>query len=122
MAKLNLNHPAPSGRLDYIEARKGISANFTHSIDAAFLAQVVGELAEDDVPVGTVHDCIAVRPHEADHLCSSISRHLCKFYEVDHLSVMRLEIQATTGILLPELPMVGTLDPSEIGQNPYAFC
>lgn len=120
--KANIHHAPVGARLDATTAKRGVAANFTHSIDAAFLALFINEAAAHGIPMGTVHDCVAVRPHEADWCHEEIHRCLRSFHATSWLEVMHQEIQGRTGIELPRPPMVGGLPLWEIGSNPYAFC
>ena len=42
-------------------------------------------------------------------------------YAPNWLIGIKEEIQLSTGISLPNLPKIGTLDPAKIGTNPYLF-
>ena len=102
-------------------ACKGIGANFVHGIDAAFLTQVAYGAEAIGLPVLTNHDCFGAMPADAGALHGLLHDTLRGFYAVDWLAVTRAEIESRTGLKLPEPPMVGTLCPGEIGQNPYCF-
>jgi hypothetical protein len=44
-----------------------------------------------------------------------------RMYSTDWLMVWHQEMQDRSGKVLPEPPMVNTLCPGEIGNNPYLF-
>jgi DNA-directed RNA polymerase len=118
---LNIADQPVDAPLSATMASKGIGANFVHGIDAAFLTQVTYGAASIGLPLLTNHDCFGAMPADAGTLHGLLHDTLRGFYAVDWLAVTRAEIESRTGLKLPAPPMVGTLCPGEIGQNPYCF-
>ena len=100
---------------------KSISANVVHSFDAAFCQTVIYRAGENGVQLLTNHDCFASIPSQSSTLHQTLHQELRTFYVVDWLTAIKEEIQATTGLKLPNPPIVGDLNVGEIGTNPYCF-
>lgn len=118
---LNIADQPVDAPLSATMANKGIGANFVHGFDAAFLTQVVYGAEAIGMPVLVNHDCFGAQPADAASLHGLLHDTLRDFYRVDWLAVTRAEIESRTRLKLPAPPMVGTLSPGEIGQNPYCF-
>ena len=103
------------------QANKGLPANLIHSFDAAFCHAIVSRAAERQVQLLTNHDCFAVHPCNAGPMHRLLHEEFRVLYREDWLAVWRSEIQADTGIELPQPPMVNTLEPGLIGTNDYLF-
>jgi len=108
-------------KLDHGLANKAICANFIHSFDAAFMSLMVDLLRERNVPILPNHDCFATTPAHATELHNLLLHQFAGLYRTDWLALFREEVQSTTGVKLPKLPVYGDLCPGEIGQNPYVF-
>ena len=118
---LNIADQPVDAPLSATMANKGIGANFVHGFDAAFLTQVVYEGAGMGLPMLVNHDCFGTMPANAGTLHRLLHDNLRDFYRVDWLGEFKAEVQDRTGLKLPKPPIVGTLEPGEIGQNPYCF-
>lgn len=115
------DQPKP-GELSARESSRSITANLVHSFDAAFAWAMVCISAEQGVLMLPTHDCFAVTPSDAEWLHRTLHSQLGQMYRPDWLAELRDEIPAAAGLSgLTAPPMVGTLEPGEIGQNPYAF-
>jgi DNA-directed RNA polymerase len=108
-------------KFDPAAGRKVVSANFVHSMDAALLCNVTGEMSKLNVPVLVNHDCFATTAAHATELHNRLLWGFAGLYRTDWLAVMREEVQARTGISLPKLPEYGQLPEGQIGTNPYIF-
>lgn len=110
------------GELSARETSRGVMANVVHSFDAAFAWAVVCNGADRGFDVLPNHDCFAVPPCHAGWLHATLHQQLCEFYKPEWLAEMSAEIGTAAGLLgMKPPPMVGDLEPGEIGQNPYCF-
>ena len=117
----NIQDQAFESPLSATQANKGIGANLTHSFDAAFAQQIVHWAGEHRVPVIANHDCFAVHTCNASDFHSAMLSQFRELYKPNWLMVIKEELQARTGIELPDPPYDGTLKPGEIGSNQYLF-
>ena len=116
-----MDQPLP-GELSARETSRSITANLIHSFDAAMAWAVVCGGAEQGIPVLPNHDCFAVAPCDAPWLAATLSREVRALYQPEWLPEIAAEIAAGAGLpAVPPPPMVGGLDPSAIGENPYLF-
>ena len=102
-------------------ANKSLPANFTHGFDAAMVHQFVSAAEEQCVEVLTNHDCFACHPTNATWMHETLHETFRDLYQRNHLEEWRLRLQHQTGISLPKPPLISTLDPKNIGWNPYLF-
>lgn len=102
-------------------ATKNISSNAIHSMDAALVAMVANQLAGQDIPLTTNHDCFATSPAHATQMHNTLLSCFAALYRTDWLAVWREEIETATGVRLPEPPEYGDLGLGDIGTNPYMF-
>lgn len=108
--------------LSVLATNRSITANLVHSFDAALVHAVICRAEAVSAHVLTNHDCFAVTPARARWLHQTLLGELRSLYMPDWLDEIRAEITAHSGIPgLPAPPMVGTLNPARIGQNPYVF-
>lgn len=103
------------------QANKGICAHFVHSWDSAFCVNFVYKAVEQSIQVLTNHDCFAVHATNADKTHKLLHSTFAELYAPDWLTGFADEVQAKTGVCLPDMPAKGNLDPSLIGTNPYLF-
>ena len=118
---IHLNDQPITSRFSSTQANKGIAANFTHAWDATFLSNLCYEAAEQNIPVITNHDCFACHATNAGRVHTMLHDTFGALYAPNWLIGIKEEIQLSTGISLPNLPKMGTLDPGKIGTNPYLF-
>ena len=118
---MNIADQPADAPLSYQGANKSIAANFVHSLDAAYLQAVVYRAGELNIPMLTNHDAFSVHPNHAGTTHQLLLDEMRRIYEVDWLTTWHQEMQDRSGKKLPEPPMVNTLCPGEIGQNPYLF-
>ena len=102
-------------------ANKSLPANFTHGFDAAMVHQFLLRAEEQCVEVLTNHDCFACHPTNASWMHETLLETFHDLYQQNHLEEWRQRLQFQTGMKLPKPPLVSTLDPNEIGTNPYLF-
>jgi len=101
---------------------RAISANVIHSFDAAFCHGVISTCEDHCVPVLTNHDCFATTPRNAEWLHRELHHLMGTTYRADWLAEITAEIRAANGDLkVISPPVVGSLCPGEIGQNPNCF-
>jgi DNA-directed RNA polymerase len=78
--------------------RTGIVANFIHSLDAAHLAQTILKFkAQGGTCVGSIHDCLLVRPSEAELMGRCLREAFVELYQADPLSSPVRLINVDTG-------------------------
>jgi DNA-directed RNA polymerase len=95
------------------EAMDAVAPSFVHSLDAAVLVKAVTKLERD---VGVVHDCVRVRPCDAEAAQRALLWAMEEIFRGDPLMVFHMEIEAllhrngrTDAIAaLPSLPTPGT--------------
>ena len=110
-----------TSKLSSTQANKGIAANFTHAWDACFLSNLCYKAVEQGIPLVTNHDCFACHTAHAGTLHSMLHETFAELYAPNWLIGIKDEIQLSTGIMLPNLPAMGELNPGIIGSNPYLF-
>ena len=118
---IHLNDQPITSRYSSTQANKGIAANFTHAWDATFLSNFCYRAVEQNIPVITNHDCFACHATNAGTVHATLHDTFGELYAPNWLIGIKEEIQLNTGISLPNLPKMGTLDPAKIGTNPYLF-
>jgi DNA-dependent RNA polymerase len=115
--------------------RTGIVANFIHSQDAAHLALTVLDFkAKGGTCVGAVHDCLLVRPSEAQLMGECLREQFIRLYENDPLSMPVKTIDVDTGEVVEyaswyevaveagvELPQRGDFDITEVRHSAWFF-
>jgi len=102
-------------------ARK-LVPDFIHSMDAAFLQRFVSHWGSYDHPIATVHDCFGTTLEHVGTLQSELNDQWHRFYSVDHLTRHQGMVEVVLGREVPAPPIVGTLDRSKVGENPFLFC
>jgi DNA-directed RNA polymerase len=95
--------------------------DFVHSMDAAFLQRFVAHWATYDHPIATVHDCFGTTLEHVGTLQSELNDQWHRFYSVDHLTRHQGMVEMVLGKEVPAPPIVGTLDRSKVGENPFLF-
>jgi DNA-directed RNA polymerase len=113
---------APDIALGGVATARGSMANLIHSFDGSFCQAIISRAGEQRHGIITNHDCFAVTATNASWLAEELMEQSGRQYQPDWLAQIRREITARSGVGIPRPPMVGTLGPEVIGQNPYAFC
>ena len=117
----NIQDQAWESPLSSTQANKGIGANLTHSFDAAFASSVVYWAGEHKVPIASNHDCFSVLPCHASDFHMTLLSQFRELYKPNWLMEIKKEMEARSGISLPDPPYDGSLHVGEIGNNPYLF-
>ena len=107
--------------LSSTQANKSISANTVHSFDSAMVHKIIYEAARAGVAIVPTHDAFATHPATAGQMHKMLHFEFGNMFTKPLLQQMKAEIEDRTGVLLPEPPNHGTLDPMAIGSNPYLF-
>ena len=108
--------------LSVLASNRSITANLIHSFDAALVAAVICRAEGVGAYALPTHDCFAVVPARVGWLHQTLHSELRTLYLPDWLAELRSEIACySKAKKLPAPPMVGTLTPGSIGQNPYCF-
>jgi len=94
-----------------------VTADFIHSMDAAFLQHFVHQW---DGPIVAVHDCFGTTLDRVHVLRDDLAEQFQKFYQSCHL-MNHYRYLAEHGIDVGLPPMVNTLDVEQIGDNPFLF-
>jgi DNA-directed RNA polymerase len=103
------------------QAALSIAPNFVHSLDAAHLVQTI--LAAD-VPMGTIHDAVRVRPADAATAHRVLLEELVRLHEVDQLAEFHAQLaEACPEVAndLPDPPAPGDLQIEEVLGATFAF-
>jgi len=110
------------GTFDKRRTNRKLVPDFIHSQDGAFLQKFVSHWGTYNHPISCVHDCFGTTLDRVSMMRKELNDQWARFYSVDHLERHRLMVSKATGAALPAAPKVGTLDPKEIGENPFLFC
>ena len=99
-----------------------VTADYVHSMDAAFLQQFVYHWGNTyHNPIVTVHDCMATTLDKVAIMRRELQDQYSRFYSTDHLGFMHYNLQKKYGLELPAPPIVGDLDVDDIGMNEFLF-
>ena len=118
-----------SGRTVSIQIREGeneplrpvvshLTADYIHSMDAAFLQRFVDSWHHEIV---TVHDCFATTLDKVGLMREQLNSSFREFYQPDYLYDHWRLIQQEQGLEIAPPPCFGSLDPGRIGENPFLF-
>lgn len=102
--------------------RRKLVANLIHSLDASMVHLMASTAAEHGVPLLANHDCFATLPSRAGWLHQELLRKTQQIYGKNLLAQLVTEIAERgklDGDRVP--PVVGDLDPKEIGSNTYLY-
>lgn len=114
--------PDPDAEVSARDTRKGLTANLIHSFDAALASRMASRCGEAGAPLLANHDCFATLPTRAEWLHRELLAENRRLYREDWLVRVVAEIAERGQVPVPKkLPVVGTLDPEEIGTNPYLY-
>lgn len=98
-----------------------IVPNYIHAIDASLCTSVINHFQSLNLPICSIHDCFATTPNHANTLHSHLLQAINNLHQTPWLSHTHQEWQASSGIQLPPPPIVGDLDPTDIGSVPALF-
>lgn len=101
-----------------VKPGKQLAADFVHSYDSAFLQRFV---CSWNHPIITVHDCYATTLDRVSLMRRELNEQWSRFYSVDHLTQYHGYASIKTARELPPPPIVGTLQTTDIGTNPFLF-
>lgn len=102
--------------------KRKLVPDFVHSMDAAFLQRFVCHWQAYGHPLSVVHDCFGTTIGSVSTLRSELNDQWARFYSVDYLTRHQGMVECVVGERVPDPPIVGTLDRSSVGENPYLFC
>lgn len=94
-----------------------VTADFIHSMDAAFLQSFIHQW---NGPIVAVHDCFGTTLDKVHVLRDDLAEHFQQFYKRDYL-YEQFKYLRGHGIDVGLPPMVNTLDIQQIGDNPFLF-
>jgi DNA-directed RNA polymerase len=106
-----------------IDKRKqaaGISPNFVHALDACHMLTTAAELK--DLDLAMVHDSFGTHAGDAARMARTLRATFVQLYQ-DHdvLAELKADLEADTGISLPDPPEKGELDIEEVRNALYFF-
>jgi len=96
--------------------------DYVHSQDAAFLQRFVSHWQTYDHPITTVHDCFGTTLENVGTMRKELMDQWHRFYSVDYMTQHQGMVAMELDQLVPDPPIVGTLDRGTIGENPFLFC
>lgn len=110
----------PTDKLDRLKQRQSLSPNWVHSHDAAIVHLFVCRMADQGFPdVITNHDCFGTHAEHMDIMRAAVRETIYEVHTDDWLVRFREELEATSGLSLPEPPPPGTLNISDVLQSEY---
>lgn len=103
--------------------QSGCSPNFVHSMDATHLCMTANEAAQHGVTsFAMIHDDFGTHAADTETLHHVLREQFVKLYrENDVLSQFKEQNEKRTGVTLPDLPAMGTLDITDVQNSPYFF-
>jgi DNA-directed RNA polymerase len=108
--------------LDKRKSLSKLTADYVHSMDAAFLEQFVWHWGKAyHKPIVTVHDCMATTLDNVAMMRTELQDQFSRFYSTNHLDVLHHNIQQDLNKPLPKPPIRGDLEWRQIGTNPFLF-
>jgi DNA-directed RNA polymerase len=110
---------------DKVDAKRqanGVSPNFVHSLDAAALVKAVNRAKERGVSSFiTVHDSYGVLAADAPAMARTLREVYAEMFDKNLLDDFKAQVEADTGLALPEPPARGDLDVSKVTESEYFF-
>ena len=112
---------------DKIDGRKmvnGLAPNWVHSVDAALMFKTILKAKHCGVKsFAVVHDSFATVAADAEALSLSIREAAADIFSRDLLAEFKAEVEAflPPGVVLPEIPEYGDLDPACVRESLYFF-
>jgi DNA-directed RNA polymerase len=110
------------GRFNRKRTARRLVPDFVHSQDAAFMQRFVTHWRMYKQPISTVHDCFGTNLGSIGTMRKELNDQWARFYSINYLAKHRAMVEALIKAPVPEPPMLGTLDGSRIGENPFLFC
>lgn len=104
---LTMETPVPG--LNAKRQVNGISANQTHCLDACLLIMAAERC--DNMFLTVIHDSMGCLAADLPRLHQAVRQAHVDIYSLDRLAEMRTQNMTRTGIELPPVPELGTLDP-----------
>jgi DNA-directed RNA polymerase len=107
--------------IDKKALRNGSAPNYIHSMDAAHLVLTVLE-SSGITSWQMIHDDFGTHACDIPELHRAIRVAFYKMYDnIDRLNLFSAEVSTATGIELPEQPIKGTMDISDVLDSEYFF-
>jgi len=108
--------------VDERSALQAIAPNYIHSLDAAHMFLTLQRMAYDHIyEVCMIHDSYGCHANHVSKMRIFINEEFYKIHKENQLEVFKRDIENQLGIMLPEVPEVGTFDISEVLQSDYFF-
>lgn len=106
---------------DKARSSRKLVPDYIHSMDAAFLQRFVAHWQAFNHPIATVHDCFGTTLQHVGTMRQELNDQWHRFYSTDWLTRHQGMAEMVLGREVPAPPIVGTLDRSQIGENPFLF-
>lgn len=112
--------------LDKEEQFSSIAPNYIHSLDSAHASNVIVNFSErvstaDAGCIASVHDCFATYATSASLLHDVIRKEFYKIHSKNQLSVFKKQVEERFSIKLPNIPVLGSFDLSQVMNSRYFF-
>lgn len=121
--RLRLRMAEDTNNLDRRKQRQGSSPNFVHNVDATHALMCVSEGLDQGIDhFAIIHDDFGVHACDTDKWHRIIREQFVTLHgQHDVLQSFKDEIEESTGVELPDLPMRGELDITDVLRSPYFF-
>ena len=113
--------PDSSSKINSRSLTSRIVPNYIHSLDASLCTSVINQFQVLDLPICSIHDCFATTPNHAAVLHSTLLQSINHLHQTPWLSHTHQEWEQAHSLNLPPPPIVGDLDPAQIGSIPMLF-
>lgn len=113
----------PNGKLDSVRMQNGSSPNFVHNADATHLAMTINAMADNGITeFAFVHDDYGCHSCDVAVMQRCIREQFVKLYsENDLLQSFKDQLEAQSGVKLPDVPPKGTLDIRKVLESQFFF-
>jgi len=99
----------------------GVAPNVVHSLDATHMLLVARECAERRISFASVHDSYWTHSGTAAAMGEILREQFAAVYTENVAENLRREWMRKFGVDLPEPPVVGDFDVSDVLRSPYFF-
>lgn len=110
-----------TGKIDKRKQGTSMPPNFVHSLDATCLHIAAERTIEAGHAWAGIHDCVGTRAGSYDFVARKIREAYAETFSEDLLEDLARQIRTRYGVLVPDPPERGNLDPTIILDSPYAF-
>jgi DNA-directed RNA polymerase len=111
-------------KFDSMKMRNALAPNVVHSLDASLMYLTANLVSSRGVgSLAVVHDSFATHAADTEVLAQSIRESAADMFTEDLLAEFKHEVETLlpAGVVLPELPPYGSLDPGAVRDSHYFF-